>query len=96
MIKKAKRKKVMVTLDLDSKANPNYRRLNELMTDLGFSKLSPKKGISFPHNTYYGITTDKIAHFRASLWQELKNNNLHPKALFGGELKDWAAKREKK
>lgn len=69
MIKKAKRRKVLVTLDLDLKANPNYRTLNELMTDPGFSKLSLKKGINFPHNTYYGITTDKIVNFRTSLWQ---------------------------
>ncbi len=95
-MRREKRKKVIVTLDLDYKAKPSYGRLNELMTGLGFSKLSPKKGISLPHNTYYGIISDEIADFRTSLWQELTDNHLHPKAVFGGELKDWAAKRKKK
>ena len=85
-------KKVIVTLDLDSENEPDYRALDKLMADLGFSVVSPKKGLDLPHNTYYGKIRDDLPmdSFRDLLWGELKKSHLQPTALFGGELQDWA------
>lgn len=89
-------KKVIVTLDLDSATDPDYNLLNELMAELGFSDVSPREGIDLPHNTYFGQIPDEhpLADFRDLLWKALKKFDLHPTALFGGELVDWALVRE--
>lgn len=95
MKKVRKSKTIIVTLDLDSKGTPkpDYHVLDELMTSFGFSHNSPKKGVKFPNNTYYGTIFDTVRDFREKLWRSLKVKSLHPTALFGGELKDWGTRR---
>lgn len=90
-------KTIIVTLDLYSngKGRPKspYRVLDKLMTSFGFSHNSPKRGVKFPDNTYYGTIFDTVKNFREKLWRSLKENSLHPTALFGGELRNWGTKR---
>lgn len=95
MKKVRKSKTIIVTLDLDSKGipKPDYRLLDELMTSFGFSHNSPKKGVKFPHNTYYGTIFETVRNFRKKLWHSLKEKSLHPTSLFGGELKCWGTRR---
>lgn len=89
-------KRIVVTLDLDSKENPDYKALNELMAEIGFSVVSPSKGIELPCNTYLGEFGDHvdIKTLRDLLWKALMEAGLHPTALFGGSLQDWALKVE--
>jgi len=91
-------KKIIVTLDLYSKGKPTsiYKVLDGIMTRFGFSHNSPKRGVKFPNNTYYGTILGTAKKFREKLWRSLNENNLHPTALFGGELRNWGTKRRPK
>jgi hypothetical protein len=90
-------KKIVVTLDLDSKKDPDYVALDKLMRDIGFSVVSPGKGIDLPCNTYMGTFSRPVSMeaLRDHLWEALKAADLYPTALFGGELQDWALRVKK-
>lgn len=86
-------KRVVVTLDLDSK-KADYEALDSLMAELGFSVVSPTEEIDLPHNTYLGEIADHIAikEFQDLLWAALEEADLHPTALFAGVLQAWSLK----
>ena len=98
MKKPRENKKIIVTLDLTTTEGPrpDYRMLDRLMSDFGFSHNSPNLGVKFPDNTYYGTILGTVKKFREKLWRSLNENNLHPTALFGGELRNWGTKRRPK
>lgn len=89
-------KRIVITLDLDSKKNPDYHALDELMAEAGFFDVLPGVESRLPYNTYFGESEDgvDIGDLLDCIWTALQEADLHPSALFGGELSLWALRAE--
>ncbi|MDD5361021.1 MAG: hypothetical protein PHN88_02745 [Ignavibacteria bacterium] len=87
----------IVTLDLDTSKKPDYKKLDELMAKLKFSKLSKNLSLDLPRNTYYAKFRRDFTcrELKQTLIHIFKKNNIPYTRFFGGKLNDWAVVQKK-
>jgi hypothetical protein len=92
-----KRKYIIITLDLITNRNvtlqSQYYWLNLVMKSYDFEKISPRKKIHMPHNTYITELKGKIdvnKLIRDISSELLLDYGIKVKRLFGGVLDDYS------
>lgn len=93
MLPQSTMRRIILTLDLDPAAKPDYVALDAVMREMAFKPVAPRLVHDSLRVTYFGTVDDPIlpGKVREYVWQVLKKKQMPVTVLHGGEYSEWGA-----